>query len=630
MKTFYSIILSFIVFVSSLMAQTYDKNYIDGKLYLKFKNEFKIQLNTNEKGNINLSAIPLLKVVSEKYDISKIFKAFNFKKINENLNNVYVVEFPDYLITDKLVNELNKLPFIDYVEKVPLYELAYKPNDPLYNAANGNRNWNWHLDMIKADSAWNIAMGNPNIVACVIDNGIWKEHEDLKDAIIDSYNTIDGTSNCSPPQSQVGDRFWNHGTHTAGLVAARNDNETGVASVAGGISLIGVRIGTDSKNVSLQGPTLAINWLANKKIDVLSMSLKSPGGYSSTEENLYQNLYDNGVVVVAASGNDNVSTINYPAGYSSVISVASVDGNLNKSSFSNYGSYINISAPGGFMADAFGNISTSIGVLSTSWTHPIYTANQFTSSYYETLEGTSMACPVVASVVGLMLSCNPDLTPAEVKNCLLTTVTPDISSSEIGAGIVNAKGACQCAADLVTKKPIAAIKPAKNDTVVLITANGNIGIKQFNDISQYAPTQWNWVFQNGVADATDIKHPKVTYSTTGTFSVTLTATNSFGSDDTTITVVVVDDVKVDKYSSNPDIKLYPTPANDVLNINNIPLTKNAKINIYDIVGNIVYNSEINYNEKNKTLNISNLNDGVYFIKINADNFSYVKKFSKID
>ena len=625
MKTFYSIILSFTVFVSSLMAQTYNKNYIDGKLYLKFKNEFKIQLNTNEKGNINLSAIPLLKAVSEKYDISKIFKAFNFKKINENLNNVYVVEFPDYLITDKLVNELNKLPFIDYVEKVPLYELAYKPNDPLYNAANGNRNWNWHLDMIKADSAWNIAMGNPNIVACVIDNAIWKEHEDLKDAIIESYNTIDGTSNCNPPENLHENRVWNHGTHTAGLLAARNDNGIGVASVAGGISLIAVRFAMDNGNLTL--PTAAYNWVANKdNIDVISMSIKTTS-YSSTEETLFQNLYDNGVVLVAAAGNDSISEINYPAGYSSVISVASVDGNLNKSAFSNYGSTVDISAPGGFMADAFGNLSTSISVLSTSWTYPINTANQFTSSYYETLKGTSMACPIVASVVGLMLSCNPDLTPAEVKNCLLTTVTPDTSSYEIGAGIVNAKGACQCAAELVTKKPIAVISPKNNDTIVLV---GGTAVKQFNDLSQYAPTQWDWVFQSGVADATDIKYPKVTYSTAGTFSVTLTATNSFGSDDTTITFVVIDDVKVDKYNSNPDIKIYPTPANDVLNINNIPLTKNAKINIYDIVGNIVYNSEINYNEKNKTLNISNLNEGVYFIKINADNFSYVKKFSKID
>ena len=240
------------------------------------------------------------------------------------------------------------------------------------------------------------------------------------------------------------------------MVAAKNNNSVGISSIGGGdgttgsgLTLMGVRAANN--NDQLYYCSNGVAWAVNNGANVVSMSY---GGTSSStsEQRAYQTYYNNGVVLVAAAGNDGDgnNAINYPAGYSSVISVASVDKSGKLSYFSEYGSgRADIAAPGGFYNNGMTN-----NILSTT-----YCVNQYnrimgmsglSGQYYDGMQGTSMACPTVAGLCGLMLSAYPAMTPAQVKNCLQTTATALASGSNAidGNGYINAQAAVNCAKSL--------------------------------------------------------------------------------------------------------------------------------------------------------------------------------------
>ena len=155
--------------------------------------------------------------------------------------------------------------------------------------------------------------------------------------------------------------------------------------------------------------TAAIMWAVNNGADVINMSL---GGstYFQSAQDAVEYAYDNGVPVIAAMGNDNTSTKAYPAAYDYVIAVSATGPSDEKASYSNYGSHVDVAAPGGNM----GWYHDSKGIYSTMPTYNVYLTTTY--SYYKNydyLHGTSQACPQVAGLVALLLSIDPALTVDE-------------------------------------------------------------------------------------------------------------------------------------------------------------------------------------------------------------------------
>ncbi len=208
-------------------------------------------------------------------------------------------------------------------------------------------------------------------------------------------------------------------------------------------------------------------------------------GASQTYQNLINEARNNrGIVVIAAAGNDNSSDIFYPAGYNNVISVASSAQSDAKSSFSNYGSWIDITAPGSSIR------STVAG----------------SNSSYEYYSGTSMACPNVASLVGLMLSYNPSLTPSDVESCLyagadnINTQNPSYIGL-LGAGRINAFNSLQCVSPTGCLIPSGLTASNITSTTATVSWNAMPNSVNYNIRYRIVGTA-NWTLVNNYASIT--------------------------------------------------------------------------------------------------------------------------------
>lgn len=303
--------------------------------------------------------------------------------------------------------------------------------------------------------AWDKATG-ANVVVAVIDTGI-VSHPDLDANILPGYDFIsdataarDGNGRDNNPADE-GD--WNstsgcatsnsswHGTHVAGTVAALTNNTTGVAGTAFNAKVVPVRV-LGRCGGSLSDIADAIIWASGGTVsgvpanpnaaEVINMSLGGGGTCSSTMQSAINGAVSRGTTVVVAAGNSaaNVSG-SLPANCANVIAVAATTSAGAKASYSNYGSGIDVSAPGS-------------GILSTLNSGTTTPGNASYASY----NGTSMAAPHVAGVVALVQSVAPTtLTPAAVETLLKNTARalPGACSGGCGAGIVDADAAVTAA-----------------------------------------------------------------------------------------------------------------------------------------------------------------------------------------
>ncbi len=270
----------------------------------------------------------------------------------------------------------------------------------------------WGVDDVDAEVVWggsenavDVIPGNVDgtgVKVAILDTGIDYTHPDLDDNYRGGYDFVD---NDADPLDGNG-----HGTHCAGIVAAE-DNGIGVIGTAPHASLYAVRVLDDQGSGYTSDIIAGIDWAINNGMDVISMSLGG-GSYDASFDDAVTRAYNAGIVVVAASGNDGTGTISYPAAYTNAIAVGAIDSNHNLASFSNYGPEQEVVAPG---VDIYSTMPT-YSVTLTSWWYGY-------SNDYDTMSGTSMATPMVAGVVALILSANPNLTPPEVRDILHTTST---------------------------------------------------------------------------------------------------------------------------------------------------------------------------------------------------------------
>jgi len=346
-----------------------------------------------------------------------------------------------------LMREIAANPNVEFVQVDRIMKHTLTPNDTRYS-----EQWGFSSTTagIRANQAWDVATGSGVIVA-VLDTG-HVSHSDLNNNIVAGYDFIssstiagDGNGRDADP-SDPGDysggqpSSW-HGTHVAGTVAALTNNAKGVAGTAFNAKVMPVRVlgrgGGSTSDIadaiiwasggSVSGvPTLS----AADAADVINMSLGGSGSCDTLTQNAINSAVSRGTAVVVAAGNSNANAANFtPASCNNVINVASITSAGARSSFSNYGTSIDVSAPGSAILSTLNSGSTTPGAES-----------------YASYNGTSMAAPHVAGAVALVQSRRlalgqPMYTPSEVEALLKSTAypLPGACSGGCGAGIIDAK-----------------------------------------------------------------------------------------------------------------------------------------------------------------------------------------------
>ncbi len=494
------------------------EKYISGQLFVKVNDASSESLLYPGSGD----RYPYgLKEIVKKFRVTGISKAFILN--DPKLSKTYLLRFDKHGKTPELISKLSGLHYIEYAERVPLYKTSLTPNDLHPNQ--------WYLPQIQAEAAWDITTGSASVVIAIVDDAVLISHEDLAPVIwvnpgeipgngiddepngyIDDINGWDAADNDNDPNPvNPTNSYFSHGTHCAGIAAAATDNGIGIASVSYNVKLMAVKTafnGWGSVPAALQGVEYAIAAKAN----IISMSWGG-GPYSQTYQNVFDAAHNQGIVLIAAAGNDNTDILAYPASYNHVISVGATNSSDQRASFSNYGDSIDVMAPG----------------------QAIWSCKAGSNSSYDYNSGTSMACPLVSSLAALMLSWDPTLTPDELEACLKSSCDNIDAQNpgyigQIGAGRINAEQALLCLKPINADFTSDFVQVCPGDTV------------QFTDLSSNNPTSWLWIFPGGFPGSSTLQNPQVIYSTAGVYDVFLSVTNANGTDTVTkssyITVAV--------------------------------------------------------------------------------------------
>ena len=303
---------------------------------------------------------------------------------------------------------LREDPNVEFVEKNLIGEATFVPNDPGYSAQ-------WHLPKISAPGGWDLTRGSRSVTIAVIDSGIDPLHPDLSANLIPGYNFVAGNTDTHD--------IYGHGTAIAGIAGAIGNSGIGVAGVAWSNTIMPLVVLDSSGYGTVANVASAITYAADHGAKVINISLAFNGS-TSTLQNAVNYAWNHGVVIVAAAANASTNTPYYPAALPNVIAVSAVDQNDNLASFSNYGNWITVSAPG-------------VSVYTTA-----------NGGGYLYGSGTSVSSPIVAGLAGLVFSANPNLTNTQVVN-LITGNADDVGTPGFdvanGWGRINVQRTLQAA-----------------------------------------------------------------------------------------------------------------------------------------------------------------------------------------
>lgn len=358
----------------------------------------------------------------------------------------------------RVMQALRNNPWVEYVE--PNFKAAafLAPNDPLYSLQ-------WHMQSastgsINAAAAWDATDGSGTIVA-VLDTGVAFENRsdstgtyyvapDLAGAsFVPGYDFINNDPNANDDHS--------HGTHVAGTIAQSTNNGRGVAGVAFGASVMPVKVlgrdGSGSHSSIAQG----VRWAADRGAHVINLSLGSSSG-STTLKDALAYAYGKGVTIVAAAGNNGMNAVSFPAAYDDyVIAVSATRFDESLAGYSNYGSSIDLAAPGGDTSVDQNRDGYVDGVLQNTFNPS--TKNTADFGYYF-FQGTSMAAPHVAGVAALVVSqlmkTKGVADPVTVRHILQSTARDrgaDGVDIYYGHGIVDAAAAVRATLNLTNSAP---------------------------------------------------------------------------------------------------------------------------------------------------------------------------------
>lgn len=365
---------------------------------------------------------------------------------------------------DRLPGEAETVEVADFLHATGIFGYAHPnhyrsanrvPDDEHYPLA-------WHYRQLDMESAWTITTGSPDIVIAVVDSGT-KEHEDLT-GLLPGYDfvsnpTISGDGDGRDPDpSPVGGRSASHGQHVAGTIGADSDNGIGIPGMDWKARILPVRVlGTRGRGTSLD-VIAGINWATGGEVPgvppnptpahILNLSLGGEALVPAEQEAIDQ-ARARGAILVVAAGNENADARSKSlSGYQGVIVVGAVDARGQRAPYSNWGSAVDVMAPGGDLRADLNGDGHPDGVYSL-WFHSGGTVDGYTF-----LQGTSMAAPHVAGLVGLMKALAPSLGPDQTNAILRATAKPIHQCQEgCGSGLVDPVQALLAAREQAGKEP---------------------------------------------------------------------------------------------------------------------------------------------------------------------------------
>lgn len=345
------------------------------------------------------------------------------------------------------ISALRDDPAVEWAEPNYIRHIdASMPNDPVARQQ-------WALPKAHVLEAWDRTLGATTTIVAVIDSGIM-EHPDLMGRLLPGYdfisdvtNAADGNGRDADPTDTGSEQPTStgfHGTHVAGIIAARSGNGSGIAGIDWNCKVLPVRaLGIDRGTGTDLDITDAMRWAAGLSVAgapmnpnparVLNLSFGGAGG-SQLMNTTIAELRQRGVIIIASAGNDNVDAGSYtPAGVPGVITVGATRYDGVRAPYSNYGATIELMAPGGDLtADQDGDGNPD-GIVSLTFSR---TQNAYGYVYYQ---GTSQAAPQVTGVVSLMIAIDPALTPARAEQLLMETANvASKCSAGCGAGLIDA------------------------------------------------------------------------------------------------------------------------------------------------------------------------------------------------
>lgn len=430
------------------------------------------------------------------------------------------------------IKALQKNPNVEFVEPNYIVAAFAAPNDPFYSP------YQWHLDNpqyggINLEAAWDLSTG-AGVTVAVVDTGVDASLEDAPTCVTAGYNFVANNTDATDDNG--------HGSHVAGTIAQATNNGIGAAGVAYDACVMPVKVLGANGSGYTSDVALGVRYAADNGAKVINLSLGG-GSYSQTMVDALAYAYNKGVTIVAASGNDSRGTVSYPAAYDEyVIAVGATSYDEEKASYSNYGSALDIVAPGGEMYVQRGphtrtndenNDGYSDGVLQN-------TIGSNGEGYYF-FQGTSMASPHVAGVAALVLGYGNAATPEQVRAALQTTAD-DLGATgrddSFGHGIVNAYEALLWNDVAVANQPPVASATADNTNVVVdevVIFSGTGSVDPDGDTLSY-----DWEFGNGtVVTGSEVSYA---YTATGTYTVTLTVSDGEFVDTDTVVITVSDTI----------------------------------------------------------------------------------------
>ena len=413
------------------------------------------------------------KAGTQKSKIEEIFNAHNATSAGEIKQiGVRRIKVPPHTF-EKVKAALAKNPHIEFVENNFIAEAGLEPNDPLYSSQ-------WHLKKISAPYGWDLCTGSEAVSIAIIDSGVDPAHSDLSDKILPGYNFLNESTDTSDVQG--------HGTAVAGSVAAISNNFNGVAGVAWENPIVPLLVLNSSNWATYYDMARAITYAADHDSRVMNISIGG-SSWSSTLQDAVNYAWAKGDIIFACAHNYATDTPYYPAGCANAVAVSATGTSDNFASFSNYGSWIDISAPG-------------VSILTT--------ARFGGYGYYN---GTSFSSPIAAGLAALILSIDPSFTNTQVLDIIIQNAD-DLGEPGFdqyyGHGRVNIYASLIAATGGVlppdTTEPSVSITSPENGSVVsglvpvFVSATDNVAVESvelyinetLSDISITEPYNFAW------------------------------------------------------------------------------------------------------------------------------------------
>lgn len=454
MRTLILLFVCSIVFQTTYAQQVEEEvlQYYETQLYFKLSDNYDVEYENTPIVDIERE-IPFFLQYQEQYGVRAINRPFFFSDYKP-LSRVYRVLVGSREESRKLLEILNdrEQEMVDYAEYVPRVRMVgtTESTDP---------DWahQWYLDKLQVLDAWNEGAFGQEITVAVVDNGFQLNHQDIDQtrwrtpfdmANWDNDPTISNTHGISY-----------HGTHVAALAgAAMTDNQIGMAAINPQSQVMPIKAAYDfSPNYIGDGfDDLIMGYESLEAAIVLGANIinTSWGSYfhSSTGQFVVDHAEQENVIIVAAAGNNNFKENEniyheyfYPAVYPYVVSVAGTDDGDSKWLGSNYGKWIDVSAPA----------------------EKIYSA--VLNDNFSWKSGTSMSAPIVSAVAALVWSVDPNLSATDIIGCIINNVDPvDPSySGQLGQGRVNAYLAVKCAQDVAANQNSTTQNEIRNEPIIL-------------------------------------------------------------------------------------------------------------------------------------------------------------------